>query len=195
MAQREGRIQPLQANDPRRPVTAVATLSHAALHRDQPLSQGFDQVDARVLHLRHGAHRRDRIEDALDGGGLKRDDGDVHIDPARDLVHFAIAHRADAAQLLRDDQVGLRRFQGRLIQLVERRAAVHGCRDPRVDLAGAKRAEILRVTGDDRFADDDGRPVAFVGHADEFVAQTDRADDLRGRREERDDSHDQVIRR
>ena len=32
-----------------------------------------------------------------------------------------------------------------------------------------------------------GRPVALVGDADELVAEADRADDLGGRREERDD--------
>ena len=47
--------------------------------------------------------------------------------------------------------------------------------------------------GHDRLADDLGRVVALVGDADELVAETDRADDLRGGRQERDDAHQERL--
>ena len=49
--------------------------------------------------------------------------------------------------------------------------------------------EVVDAAGDDRLADDLGRPVALVGDADQLVAETDGADDLGGRRQERDDAH------
>ena len=54
-----------------------------------------------------------------------------------DLVDLAIADRADAAQLLGEDQVGLGRRERLLVERVERRPAVHRRRDPGVDVARA----------------------------------------------------------
>ena len=69
-------------------------------------------------------------------GRLERDHGHVGIDRPGDLVHLAIAHRADRAQLLGEDQVRLGGLERRLVELVERRAAV----DRRRRRAGRSRA-------------------------------------------------------
>ena len=52
--------------------------------------------------------RRDRVEDPLDRRRLERHDRDVGVDRPRDLVDLAVADRADAAQLLGQDQVRAR---------------------------------------------------------------------------------------
>ena len=67
--------------------------------------------------------------------GLERDDRDIRVDATSDLVHLAVADGADVAQLLGQDQVGLDRRERLLIELIQRRAAVHRGRDAVVDVA------------------------------------------------------------
>src|SRR3712207_7580810 len=52
---------------------------------------------------------RDRVENSLQRRRLERDDLDVRIDRARDLVHLPVADCTDGAQLLGEDQVGDRK--------------------------------------------------------------------------------------
>ena len=66
----------------------------------------------------------DRVEDPLDRDRLEADHRDVAVEPAGDLVDLAIADRADAAQLLGEDQVGLRRGERRRRRA---RTAPRGC--------------------------------------------------------------------
>ena len=112
-----------------------------------------------------------------------------------DLVDLAVADRADAAQLLGQDEVRLGGGEGRLVERVQRRPAVHRGRD-RSWMSREVAPGIVRdVPGHDRLADDLRRPVALVGDADELVTEADGADDLRGGRQERDDAHRAPVRR
>ena len=134
------------------------------------------------------------VQDPFDRGGLERDDGDVGVDPAGDLVHLAIADRADAAQLLGEDQVGLGRRERLLVERVERRPAMHRRRDAGMDVARCRRRArswTLRVTTG-LPTTDGGQSHSWVT-ADELVPEPDGADDLRGGREQRDDAHDRRI--
>ena len=120
-----------------RPTTRRATGRRVAprldlrLDRAEPLAQRLDEVDRRVLGLGHGADRADRVEDALDRGRLEGHDGDVGVDRPGDVVDLAVADRADAAQLLGQDQVGLGGGERLLVERVQRRAAVDGRGDSR----------------------------------------------------------------
>jgi hypothetical protein len=135
MADRERRVEPLHRDHPERSSTGIAPSGHPLLDGVEPLPKGLDEVDRRVLDLGHRPDGRDRVKDALEGRRLERDDGDVGIDPTRDLVHLAIADRTDVAQLLGQDQVGRGCGEGLLIELVERRATVHRSCDAVVDVA------------------------------------------------------------
>ena len=64
-----------------------------------------------------------------------------------------------------------------------------GCADEAVDVARGPRRQVVNAAGDDRLADGLGRIVALMGHTDQFVGEADRADDLRGGGQQRNDSH------
>ena len=189
VAGRERRIEPLETDDARRPSAGVAPGLDLLLDGTEPLAQRLHEVDRGVLGLGHRADRGDRVEDALDGGGLERDHRDVCVDGAGDLVDLAVAHGADAAQLLGQDEVGLGGGQRRLVQRVERGAAMDRSRDEPVDVARRRRRQVMDAPRHDRLADDLGRVVALVRDAHELIAESDGAHDLGGRREERDDAH------
>ena len=141
-----------RATRDRRPGAAGARLAPrlrpAARRADSRSRSALDQVDRLVLGLGHRADRRDRVEDALDRGRLEGDDRDVGVDRAGDLVDLAVADRADAAQLLGQDQVGLGRRECLLVERVQRGAAVDRRGDQPVDVAadgGSARSWTLRV--------------------------------------------------
>ena len=79
---------------------------------------------------------------------LERDDRDVGVDRAGDLVDLAIADRADVAQLLGQDQVGLGGLEGRLVEL-DRATSRRGSRrvTEAVDLARRRRRRSLDARG------------------------------------------------
>ena len=83
VADRERRIEPLEADDPRgaagRASRRSATFCSTAPRRSR---SALDDIDRGVLDLGHRADRRDRVEDPLDRGGLERDDRDVGVDRA-----------------------------------------------------------------------------------------------------------------
>ena len=178
MADGERRVQPLDPDDARPDVTGVAPCGHHLLDRTQARAQDLDQVERVVLDLGHGADRGDRVEDPFDRRGLERDDGDRGVDRPDDLVDLAVADRADAAQLLGQDQVRFERLELLVIERIERRAAVHRGGHQRVDLAARAVMEILGVVGHDRLADHFRRPVALMGYADELIAEPEGADNL-----------------
>ena len=124
MADRERRVQPLDPDDPRPNVTGLAPGGHDRLHRTQPRAQNLDQIERVVLHLRHRADRRDRVQDPLDRGRLERDDADGGVDRPDNLVDLAVADRADTAQLLGQDQIRLERRE-RLLVAVDRQTETH----------------------------------------------------------------------
>ena len=82
VAGRERRVEPLEADDARRPAARLAPGLDLLLDRAEPLAQALDEVDRVVLRLGHRADRRDRVEDPLDRGRLERDDRDVGVDRA-----------------------------------------------------------------------------------------------------------------
>ena len=187
----ERRVEPLEADDARRRAgrrrAARDTRPRRAPRRSR---RRLDQVDGGVLGLGHRADRRDRVEDALDRRRLERDDRDVGVDRAGDLVDLAVADRADAAQLLGQDQVGLGGRERLLVERVQRRAAVDRRRRRRRWISRDERvAQVVDAAGHDRLADRPRRAVALVGDADELVAEAEGADDLGRRREEGDDAH------
>ena len=128
-----------RADDAGRPAARIAPRLDLAVDRAQPLAERLDEVDRGVLRLGHRADRGDRVEDALDRRRLEGHDGDVGVDRPRDVVDLAVADRADAAQLLGQDEVGLRGGERLLVQRVERRAAVDGRGDQPVDVARRRR--------------------------------------------------------
>ena len=186
---RERRVEPLEPDHARRAMTGLATRRDPLLDRPESLAQRLDDIDRGILDLGHRPDRGDRVEDPLDRGRLERDDRDLGIDPAGDLVHLAVADRAHPAQLLGQDEVGLDCGQRLLIELVQRRSAVHRRGHPRMDVARRHVRQVLHAPRDHGLADDRRRPVALMRDGDELVLQPDRTDDLGGRREERDDAH------
>jgi hypothetical protein len=149
----------------------------------------LDELDGGVLGVGHRPDGRDRVQDALDRGRLEGHDGDRGIDLAGDLVDLAVADRADVAQLLGQDQVGMGVLERVLVERVERRAAVDRVGDEAIDLAAGRAAEVVDAPREHRLADDLGRPVTLVGDADELVLEPEGADDLGCGRKERGDSH------
>ena len=184
MPGREGRVHPFERDDARRVAARLAPRLHLLADGAQPPAERLDQRERRVLRFRHRADGGDRVEDPLDRVRLEGDDRDVRIDGAGDLVDLAVAHRTDGAQLLGQDQVRIERRQRALVERVQRRAAMDGRGDEPVDVALGRAGQVVGAARDDGLADDLGRIVALVRDADELIAETDRADDLGGGREE-----------
>ena len=185
----ERRVEPFDRHHADRRPPGIAPPGHALFDGAEPLPQRLDQIDRCVLHLGHRADRRDRMEDPLERGGLERDDRDIRVDATSDLVHLAIADGANVAQLLGQDEVGLGRRERLLIELIQRRTAVHRGRHAVVDVARRRVGEVVDAAGDDRLADDGRRPVTFMGDRDELILKPDGADDLGGRGEKGRDAH------
>ena len=92
---------------------------------------------------------------------------------AGDLVDLAVADRADAAQLLGQDEVGLGRGEGVLVERVQRRAAMHRGRDRAWMSREPTAVELVDAPRDDRFVEHRRRPVALVGDRDKLVLEPD----------------------
>ena len=181
MAGRERRVEPLEADDAPRRHTIEATLQHAVLDPRQSFAQDLDQPDRLVLGLGHRTDRRDRVEDALDRRRLEADHGRVRIELPDRVGDLAVAHRAHGAQLLGQDQVGVRGGERVKVELVDGAAAVDGGGDSGIDLAAARTGGRADVGGHHRDRGRLGRVVALVRPADQLVAQAESEDDLRRR--------------
>src|SRR6266566_3658639 len=189
VADRERWIEPLDTGDARRLMAVLAAFVDTRLDHAEARAKALDEIDGRIFGVGHRADGRDRIEDALERGRLEGDDGDLGVDRASDLVDLPIAHGADLAELLGQDQVRPGVLQGSLVEGVQRRAAVNRVADEPVDISAPARTVVEDAARHDGLADDLRRPVALVGYADELIAEPKGADDLGGGRKEGDDAH------
>ncbi len=110
----------------------------------------------------------------------------------RDRLDLVVADRADRAQLLRDDQVGLELAQQLLVEAVDRVAALGALADGRVD---PRRVEAGRqlVAREVRQLERAGRIVALVRDADHVVAEAEREQQLGGVGHEAHDAHRRIV--
>ena len=162
-------------------MAVLSPLVDPCLDDPEPRPEALDQLDSLVLRVGHRADGRDRVEDALDRRRFERHDRDVGIDRARDIVHLAVADRANLAQLLGQDQVRMRVLEGGFIERVERGAAVDRVAHEPVDVAAARQREVEHAARHHRRTGDLRRPIAFMRDANELVAQAEGSNDLGGR--------------
>ena len=147
-----------------------------------------DQQLGLVGVSRGTAQREDRLEHRLEG---VRVDGE-HVGGAAEVGERVVDHRdvdgADGAQVLGHHQVGVEPGESARVEVVEVVTTRHRRDHEGVDLAGRESLRHRRGRHDAALA----RlrwVVALEGHADHVVAGADREQDLRGRREQRDDPH------
>ena len=180
----EGRVDPLEREDP-----GPLPVLHGLVDGVQALLQLGDQRLARRRAVRGAGHGGDRVEDLVEGVGVDGQHGRVEVEGVERLGHRRRGQRADAAEVLGEDEVGRGVPQGLAVERVLRQPLRRPLADRRVDLRGR---EARREGGvdDDRARGPDGLgPVALERHGHEVVGETQRADDLRGRRQQRGDPH------
>jgi hypothetical protein len=88
------------------------------------------------------------------------------------------------AQVLRDDEVGRKVADERVVERVERPAVEDGIAHGRVDVAAAELVRVDPRGGDDGQLGDARRVVAFGRAPDQQAGAAERADDLGGAGEE-----------
>ena len=187
VARGEGRIQPLQRDDPGTP--CVASCGADAI--DPPRGPG-NQLGGGVLGVGRLGDRAGVPEHLADRVRIQRDDHRLGVDLLRDRAHVVIGDRAHRAQRLGDDQVGLELVQRVGVELVDRLARHRALLDGRVDLSGAEAAG-QPVTGDLRQSQRLLGIVALVRDGDEIVAEAERVQHLGGGWNEADDAHDGAV--
>ena len=144
---------------------------HAERHRDAT-DVREDLVEGLRLEVHH--LRRSR-----QGGGEGR--------------HALEADGTDVAQPLGDDDLRGEAPQQRLVHGVEGPGALQLRLHPAVDVGARQRVPVDRAAGDPRQPVHGGGVVALVAHAHQVVEHAERGDDLRRRRQERDDAHERVV--
>ena len=134
--------------------------------------------------------RADVAEHLAERVRVERDHLRLGLDPLRDRDDVVVGDRADRAQRLRDDQVGLQLAQPRLVERVDRLALLGQLAHGAVDLAGLE-------PGADQVARDLGQlerrrgVVALVGDGGDLVAEPEREQHLGRGRDEGDDAHEE----
>src|SRR5207253_11474717 len=117
--------------------------------------------------LPYGDHGR---ADVLERLGLQRQHRHVRRQTPDGLLHLRVGDCADLAELLGHYQIGLKRAQLRLIEVVDARALVAGAADVCVDLARGRALGGKRTRGDAGQAGNVlARVVALVGDSDDTV--------------------------
>ena len=128
-----------------------------------------------------------RLENPAETGRLQREDGAVAFEPVDRLLDDIVGDRADVAELLRQDEIGVEPSQEILVECVDAAAGVRSARDMVVDLAAAVRPMVEGAPRDDREPGRFRGEIALVGHGHQLVAASEREDDLRCAREQRAD--------
>ena len=131
----------------------------------------------------------DGAGNALEVEGREGEDAGAKLLLVHDPVDLALAHGADIAEGLGDDEVGLELAQAGDIDRVGRAAGGEEVADGGVDLGLGKAARLDGGAGEDGEAARLGGVVALVGDADDLVAGADGEDDLGGAGEEGGDAH------
>ena len=181
----EDRVEPLERGDPHRLLRA-----HGEAHLVDPARGVLDEVDAGVLGVGRGGERPGVAEHLAERVRVERDHLRLGLDPLRDLDDVVVGDRADRAQRLRDDQVGLQRAQPLLVERVDRLALLGQLAHRAIDLGG-------REPGADQVARDLGQlerlrgVVALVCHGGDLVAQPQREQHLGRGGDEGDDAHEE----
>ena len=183
VARGEDRVEPLDRSDHR----PLGTL-HRHAHAIDASALAGDEVERGVARSRRrgdGADVAHRLADRL---RIECDHLRARGDHLGLLDDFVVGDRADRAQLLGDDQVGLQLAQELGIELVD--GALAGDRGAHggVDLA---RRQALRQTvpGHAWQLERTCGMIALVRHRDDIVAEPEREEQLGCVRHERNDPH------
>ena len=146
-----------------------------------------------VLRRARGAEPRaqlaDRLLDAVQRRGGVVQHPDVQRTRAQRALDLIGRDRADVAELLHDDDVGLDLGPLLLLDRIQRPAVSRGLGDDLVDLGAREVSGLDQRRGDDRLRRRLRRPVALVGDADDLVPEAKREEHLGGRGNERADPH------
>ena len=183
VARDEHRVEPLEGGDRHRLGGA-----HGEPHAVDPRSRVAHQVDAGVLGVGRLCERAHVPQHLAQRVRIQRHHLRLGVEPLGDRAHVVVGDRADGAQRLRDDQIGLKVPQGGLVELVDRAALLGQRAHGAVDL-------VRRQAGPDHVARDLGqverlrRVVALMGDGGDLVADAEREQHLGGRGHEGDDPH------
>ena len=178
-------VRPLQDQHPRPVVPSY------------PPPHGLDPgPQTRHEHLRalagaggcpHGADAGDHV---VEPGGVEGHHVGVAPDHVERLLHRARWHRADSAQILGQDQVGIDGPDPAVVEGIDRFSSGDAGTDLGVDLLRTQRA-VSGQSGsrDDRHGAGGRGMIAFEADAPEMLPEIQGEDDLGGGREEGDDLH------
>ena len=172
-ARRERWIEPLQRDDAGRRMACGPPRENDFLDVGQALAEDLDEAQRLVLGRGHGTDRGNRVKDALDGRRRERHDGWRTVAGSRRLTGVGRPWTSRAPWPRHEDEVGPKLRHQRVVHLQARGSRTGaGVRGPR-DNAWAGRV----------------RDLARVRDAHEVVCEPQRANDLRGCGEKRDDAH------
>jgi hypothetical protein len=176
----EGRVEPLGKEDrPRR--GALDALADALDLRPHP---GDDAATA-ARDVQELGERDDSLFDLGDRVSIECN----HLRAGGTKLLDAVGgHRANGAEVLGEDDVGIDRLEDISVDRVERTPVADGVANRSVDLTTGEPRRVDARGGYDRQPADLGRPVALFGDRDERVGETERADDLRRAGKKRADS-------
>ena len=135
------------------------------------------------------------VNHLVEPAGVERDDLGVAPDHVERLLHRTRRHRADLAEVLRQDQIGIDGPDPGVIERVDGFARRHAGADLGVDLLRAERS----VGGQRRPRHDRHGPggfgiIAFEADAAQVLTETEGKHDLGGGRQEGDDLHVVIVR-
>ena len=110
----EDGIQPLQSGD-----AWTRQSADGKLHTIDPCGGAGDQVDAALTPTGGLGQGANVAQGFADGLGIESDHLRLGADLACDLRHLLVGDRADGAERLRHDQLGLEPLQGDPVELVD----------------------------------------------------------------------------
>src|SRR5581483_10924073 len=97
----------------------VARSRRGSFDATNPRAQAGDRPLGHGLAPGRAAYLLDCPEDVVEARGLQRQDAARAAEQPAGLAHLRIADRADLAELLGEDQVGIEALQQRLVDVVD----------------------------------------------------------------------------
>ena len=178
----EGRVEPLEREHPGRSRGGGGARGHAftQLHGEAGCLSCVAGGLADLLH---------RARNAFEVEGREGEDAGAKLLFVHDAVDLPLAHGADIAEGLRDDEVGLERAQAGDINGVRRATGCEQTADGGVDLGLGKAVRLDGGAGEDGQAARAFGVVTLVGDADDLIAGAHGENDLGGAGEEGGDAH------
>jgi uncharacterized protein YjbJ (UPF0337 family) len=191
VSRRERRVHPLDHRD-----TWPAEAGHPDRDRRQPRAQPGYQRRGPLGHSGPLPDRRDRVQHLVQRVRIQGQYVRLAAQVLQRVAHLPGRQRAHPAQVLGQDQVGRQFSQRPRVQRVEILTRGQPGPDVPVDVTRGHGLGIQAADHDRLLGSGGGRLIALEGDPGQVIAQAERVDDLRRRRQQRDQAHrSRLIRR